>query len=401
MGTKAYKVWATLVVIAHRATGEEIIQENLDPAQRLLLDVRTWMPRARIDLELTPCGGRCLPWPTVINTREPMSNLIDKGHPGEKEPHLTKIAEEGAPVTIPSGVGEWARALEASWTHNGRLWWQHQPSLPDYTDHRVENRFSIDRNVDLVLEKATTRDSGTYIARFKLQADGPLYVMTTNLTVYRHPQPRILGQKTRNARRLTLNATVTTMELGCDMVRSHPDVVLNWERDSETIPEAEIQREQKTTTETVTLKVTRADNGSLLTCVTSNKVTQARKTATISVKALGSETQGQERPRAGGIDRDHMSRDKGREADAFLGAFLKEFRPPEKATSEGPPTSAELGRERKEGLLGTTTEKLTLYAMAAIALSAATIGTTLSIISKCQNRSRGASYHLTRTYTTQ
>ena len=64
------------------------------------------------------------------------------------------------------------------------------------------------------------------------------------------------------------------------------------------------------------------------------------------------------------------------------------------------PTAAELGKIQEKGSQETT-KKLTTYLLVAVALSAATIGTTLAIISKCNSRPRRATYHLTRTVNPQ
>ena len=410
-----YRVWTAIAIAGTHSTCEDISLEGLNPAQQLLLDVDTWMPRANIDLKLARCGGRCLPWPTIIETKRSMNDLLGEdprthGPPYKEEPHVTKMLEEGVPATIPSGVGTWARALEATWTHNGRLWWQHEPTRPDYTDHRVGDRFHISPNVDLTLNKITTQDSGMYTARFRLRTNGPVYIMETNLTVYHHPQPRILNQRMKQgARRLTLGTNDTSAQIRCDMTQSHPNVVLGWEKDSTPVPEAETKWERTPETTSLSLNVTRADNGSLLTCTTSNTLTSRRKTATISIKVHGHPEPAQQQ----GSERAEKERSgtngeaQGREAHKFLDEFLKEFQPGEEDIQNNTrkprksPGTAELGLKQEGGILGTTTEKLTMYLMASVALTAATVGATLSVISKCNGRSQGARYLLTRTYTTQ
>ena len=410
-----YRIWTTLTVAGIRTACEGISQEDLDPAQRLLLDISTWMPRAKIDLQSTPCGGRCIPWPTITDTKSSMDTLINeeidtRGQPYNNKPHLTQEVDDGQPVTISSGVGTWAKAVEATWTYNRRLWWQHTTDLPDWTDYQVEDRFKINRFVDLIIKKATPRDSGRYTARFRLQPDGPVYTMETDLTVHRHPQPRITSQyMEQGARRLTLNHSDTSMELKCNMVKSHPRVVLGWEKDSEAVPETDLSREHTPNAASVSLKVTRADNRSLITCSATDTLTSARKSATIGVRVLGppDTKQGLRTTRAEADQLTNKYQTQGREAHSFMDGFMKEFLPGEnnarekKSREQRDPNSAEWEREHDRAILGTTTEKLTVYLMASVALSAATIGATLTIISKCNGQGQGARYHLTRTYTTR
>lgn len=386
-------IWILGMAITH-TTRSESAWEGLGHDHRQLLDVSRF--NARIDLNITPCGGRCIPWPTTLNTGTSMNQLTNeefgaRNKPYESEPHMTLEANEGEAVTISSGVGQWARPTEATWSCNRRLWWQHEPDQPDWTDYQVEGRFKINSNYDLTLQKTSLRDSGRYTARFRLQPKGTVYIMETSLTVYRHPPPKILAQGLQpGARRLTLWSNTSSTVLKCEMIRTHPKVVLSWERNSQPVPEAEITRENTTDTATQILKVTQADNGSLITCAATNAETTARKTATIAIRAMeiNKVTQAYQTP-----------------TQITERATTKQQTVQQTTQKEGnhtntAPTAAELGNKHEKSSQNTTA-KLTTYLLLAVALSAATIGTTLAIISKCNSRPRGATYHLTRTVNPQ
>lgn len=387
------QIWVLGLASTHTISGE-ITWEGLGHDHRQLLDVSRF--NARIDLNMTPCGGRCIPWPTTKDTKTTMHQLTNeefgaRNTPYESKPHISLEANEGEAVTISSGVGQWARPTEATWSCNRRLWWQHEPDQPDWTDYQVEGRFKINSNYDLTLQKTSLRDSGRYTARFRLQPKGTVYIMETTLTVYRHPQPRILAQELRpGARRLTLWSNTSSTMLKCEMIRTHPKVVLSWERNSHPVPETDIARENTTDTATQKLKVTQADNGSLITCAATNAETAARKTATITIKAMGVDkvTQAYQTP-AHSTERttpkQRTEQPTNQEKDNHTNIA---------------PTAAELGKIQEKGSQETT-KKLTTYLLVAVALSAATIGTTLAIISKCNSRPRRATYHLTRTVNPQ
>ena len=240
MPIPGFQLWMLGLVSSHTARGG-ILMGELSPDHQQLLDLGVF--KGRVDLNMTRCGGRCIPWPTTVNTEASMHQLTNEEFKARKEPygsqpHMTLEANEGEAVTISSGVGQWARPMEATWSCNKRLWWQHEPDQPDWTDYQIEGRFKIERNYDLFIPKANLRDSGRYTARFRLHQKGTLYIMETNLTVYKHPQPRILTQTLKpGARRLTIWGNTTSAELKCEIIRTHPRVSISWERNSQPVPE--------------------------------------------------------------------------------------------------------------------------------------------------------------------
>ena len=387
-------LWA----IGAATASKGISLENLDPAHLQLMDYSKSFGRGTIVLSEMPCGGRCLPWPTTVKTEKSLYTLSTEDYrarnePYETLPHLTKEADEGEEVTVSSGVGKWARPIEASWSWNKHLWWQHEPDQPDWTDYRAEGRFKIDHQYDLILSKATLRDRGRYTSRFRLQPKGIVYVMETNLTIYQHPQPIITSPALApGARRLSMPASATTTELLCRMVRSHPKVTLSWERNLQQVQEDELTREDTVDSTTLKLNITRADNGSLITCCATNIDTRGRKTTSIIIKT---ETPPNGTLETSGAENQGLDDQK----TPFRASRMKSQLPDNQTTDN--PTAAELEEKQDRGILGTTTEKIAIYLMAAVALTAATIGATLMAVARCNSRPRKANYHLTRTINQQ
>ena len=310
------------------------------------------------DMRDGPNNGRSIPWPRVQHTRESINKLSSQEAQSESgKPEMTHEADEGSPITLSSGLGLWARAIEAAWTKSGRIIWQHVANRPDWTDWKWKDKIRIEPNYDLTLTSPSRKEEGQYTSRFRLTNGGPVYVMDTAVKVKHHPQPVLLvnGSEKVN-RRIEWPANQTGTVIKCKASSGDPKILLYWEQDGHRTAPGKTRIITTNDTTTIEMDLSQPDNGAIITCVAQNNDTATRKTVSATVRApSGSKEQAeQEGPRT-----PHMTR-KNFKSNRLT---ARQTRTP---TWHGIPFPA-------------------LYLIAAIAATLLIIGLTIATISICQH----------------
>ena len=299
-------------------------------------------------------GGRRIPWPTVLmEANLTMSRLLgrdardkDRAMP---EPQMTIHAYEGDAIRLPSGVGMWIKPKEVMWSQDRRLMWQHTPDRPDWTDYRQAAKFTIDRNYDLKIKRITPRDEGRYTSRFQIKEGGPIYSMEIELQLHRLPDPKIYTDRTNpSSRRITLKEEEASVDLKCQATGARAGTTLGWTKDGNPNHETDMTAPAEESTLVSITQATREDNGALFTCFTTHNDTKRRKTTTIQVKAKG------------------VSQDK---------------KEPHPVKNEKNATT-----EKAKNTPEWAVDSIVTFTMAATALAAAAVGSTLAILKQCNNR---------------
>ena len=238
MRQETWMVLATAAGTIWTATTEEKARGEL------LVYTDAW--GRRTNMSHVSDGGRRIPWPTVLTEANlTMKKLVHREEVGietDRDPQLVLQAYEGDPVRIPSGVGMWAKPKEVVWFKNQRVAWQHTLDSPDWTDYRLADRFTIDRNYDMEIEKVAIHDAGRYSAKFQIDQGKPFYIMDIDLQVYRLPEPKIYSSRSNpSSRRLILEPEDTRVELQCRAIGARKGTVLGWAKEGRPQPGTEVR----------------------------------------------------------------------------------------------------------------------------------------------------------------
>ena len=338
-------VLTELAELAELAKLAEHSEEILEAKEQLLL---SYDDQGQVRNHSSgPNGGRTLPWPVIL-TNHSLPDLLRQDmntRPGPSiKTQLERAADIGGPVTIPSGVGLWARPPLLTWSHNFRVIWGHHPNRPDWLDHKMKGKFTMDGNYDITIDSAQRMDEGIYTARFQLKQGGPIYEMNTRLTIFHLPNPSLyVNGSPLKTRKVQLRENEASREITCAADPGLPKAKITWARDTIPVRKEELRDESKNNLIVKTITITHKDHRALLTCYATNNRSNERKTASLTVQSLAKE---------------HKS-------------------------LEGKTTGATTNKKPEGTQKRSQTNLIFIYSIAAAALATAAIAATLSIITSC------------------
>ena len=202
---------------------------------------------------------------------------------GQRPPTASIRVDEGTSPTLKSGLHLGAKPYRVQWAFNKVPLYDHTNGLPDDGKSDHHTHFWIGELFDMNLVNVTARDTGRYTAVFRLHEVGPILETEINMTVQYLPTPMIFGGKGQpNKIRIRADEHQTTAT--CLATVGEPRAQMTWLKDGQRIRESNITDDSDSRRTLQTIRVSKEDEGALITCKMTSSYTSEANTASVKVR---------------------------------------------------------------------------------------------------------------------